>query len=122
MGKSKRNLKDRKKVFSLNRSHFKWDYFRAGGKGGQAQNTKDTGVRCTHEPSGAVGEARDTANQLTNKRNAFKRCCLSKKFQAWCRAQALDMRPIEDVVDEMMAEENIKVEKRVNGKWVEVDA
>lgn len=47
--------------------------FRAGGKGGQNQNKRDTGVRIIHHPSGARGEARDERSQLQNKRLAFKR-------------------------------------------------
>jgi protein subunit release factor B len=44
--------------------------FRAGGKGGQNQNKRDTGVRIIHHPSGARGEARDERSQLQNKRLA----------------------------------------------------
>lgn len=105
-------------LFSLNRSHFKWDTFRSGGNGGQNQNKRDTGVRCTHEPSGAVGEARDGRTQWVNKKSAFKRCVESDKFQAWVRIKALDMPPIDALVDALMEPQNILVEQRIDGKWV----
>jgi protein subunit release factor A len=59
------------------------DTFRAGGKGGQNQNKRDTGVRFTHIPSGAVGIARDTRSQLDNKRAAWLRMAKSVKFKLW---------------------------------------
>ena len=64
------------------------DTFRAGGKGGQAQNKTDSGVRVVHEPSGAVGTARDGRKQHENKKKAFLRMANSKEFQAWARHTA----------------------------------
>lgn len=61
------------------------DTFRAGGKGGQNQNVRDTGVRFTHNDSGAVGEARDGRKQGENKRKAWTRMAKSDKFQSWAR-------------------------------------
>lgn len=46
------------------------DTFRAGGHGGQRQNKVETGVRIVHLESGAVGEARELASQIQNKRKA----------------------------------------------------
>lgn len=57
------------------------DTFSAGGKGGQNQNRRSTGVRVVHPPSGAVGEARDQRSQIQNKRAAFRRMAESEKFK-----------------------------------------
>lgn len=100
----------RKKVFTLNSKNFEWDTFRAGGKGGQKQNKTETGVRCRHKPSGAVGESREHRTQLLNKRAAFKRCAESTEFQLWAKVTALGLRPIDEIVDEMMLEENLEIE------------
>ncbi len=54
--------------------------FRAGGKGGQHQNTTDTGVRLVHGPSGLVVEARRTRSQARNKADALQR--LRKRLEA----------------------------------------
>ncbi len=59
--------------------------FRAGGKGGQNQNKRDSGVRVIHPPSGARGESREGRSQLENKRKAFVRMAESPKFRAWVR-------------------------------------
>lgn len=63
----------RKLLFSVTLKDCEVQTFRAGGKGGQNQNKRDTGVRIIHHPSGARGEARDERSQLCNKRLAFKR-------------------------------------------------
>lgn len=63
------------------------DVFRSGGKGGQHQNTSDTGVRIVHEPSGAVGESREQRSQLQNKKAAFMRMAKHPKMTLWINKQ-----------------------------------
>lgn len=109
----------RKKVFSVSIQDCEVQTFRAGGKGGQAQNKRNTGVRVIHHPSGARGESREHRGQLENRRTAFRRMSETPEFQSWCRFKALQLRPIEDIVDEQMAPENIKTEIKQDGKWTE---
>jgi protein subunit release factor A len=47
--------------------------FRAGGKGGQHQNTTNTGVRLVHRPTGLRVESRTERSQLQNRRRALTR-------------------------------------------------
>jgi protein subunit release factor B len=84
--------------------------FRSGGHGGQNQNKRDTGVRIIHKASGAVGEARDERSQLQNKRLAFRRMAESARFQSWAQVKATGIRPIDEIVEEMMAEDNLLIE------------
>jgi ribosome-associated protein len=49
------------------------DTFRSGGKGGQHQNTTDSGVRLTHHPTGIVVTARDERSQHRNRALAVER-------------------------------------------------
>lgn len=49
------------------------DTFRAGGKGGQHQNTTESGVRLNHEPTGVVVTARDHRSQHRNRKLALER-------------------------------------------------
>lgn len=73
----------REKLFTISIKDCRVDTFRAGGKGGQNQNKRDTGVRIVHEPSGAVGEARDGRTQPINKRKAFTRLVRDERFTLW---------------------------------------
>ena len=49
------------------------DTFRAGGPGGQHQNTTESGVRLTHRPTGITVSARDDRSQHRNRRIALAR-------------------------------------------------
>jgi len=76
-------------VFTVSIKDCEQQFFRSGGKGGQNQNCRDTGVRIIHHPSGARGEARDERSQEQNRRLAFKRMAESKEFQYWAEQQAI---------------------------------
>ena len=112
-------------LLSITASDMEWDFFRAGGKGGQNQNKRSTGVRCKHLPSGSVGEARDERTQAANRKAAFRRCVETKNFQAWLRVESArklgKLEDIEKIVNEQMRHYNIKTEVRQNGKWTSVE-
>ena len=79
--------KNKKLLFSVTAKDLRIDTFRAGGKGGQNQNKVNSGVRITHDASGAVGESREHRDQLQNKKAAFKRMTESKEFKSWMQLQ-----------------------------------
>ncbi len=57
-------------AFSVTKADCEWQYFRAGGKGGQHQNKTSSGVRVIHHPSEARGESREERSQLQNRKAA----------------------------------------------------
>lgn len=59
--------------------------FRAGGPGGQHQNTSETGVRLVHEPTGVRVTAREERSQHRNKARALER--LREKLEALNRVE-----------------------------------
>ena len=63
-------------------SEVTFDTFRAGGPGGQHQNTTDSAVRATHRPTGLVAVAREERSQHRNKALAFERLQLLITAQA----------------------------------------
>jgi protein subunit release factor A len=77
--------KDREKLFSVTAADCKWDYFRGSGNGGQKKQKTSSGVRCSHEPSGAEGKASDSREQSTNRQVAFKRMVETAEFKSWMK-------------------------------------
>ncbi|MFD2206244.1 peptide chain release factor H [Kiloniella antarctica] len=57
----------------LETSEIRFDTFRAGGPGGQHQNTTDSAVRATHIKSGVAVVVRDQRSQHRNKQVAIER-------------------------------------------------
>lgn len=119
--------KQKQLLFSITKDDFIIQTFRAGGKGGQNQNKRDTGVRIIHPESGARGEARDERSQKANKKLAFKRLVESDRFKKWhkikCSRINLKEGEIEKEVKKMMEIENLKIEVKdaETGKWVELE-
>ncbi len=111
----------RTKLFSVTKKDFRVDTFRSGGKGGQNQNKRETGVRITHKESGAVGESRNHRTQEQNKKDAFKRLLESPRWRIWFNQQVayhLYRDEIEKKVEKMM--EDIDIEYVEDGKWISV--
>jgi protein subunit release factor B len=109
----------RELVLSVTLADCRVDTFRSGGKGGQNQNKRETGVRITHEPSGAVGESREERSQLQNKQAAFKRMASSAKFQLWVKRQVGREDLQRAQVERDMWPVNLKTEVRESGNWIE---
>lgn len=62
------------------------DTFRAGGKGGQHQNTTESGVRLVHQPTGVRASSRNQRSQHRNRRIALDR--LRRKLEKRNRREA----------------------------------
>ena len=103
-----------KPLLSITKKDLRVDTFCSGGAGGQHQNKTASGVRITHLASGAVGESRSERSQLQNKRLALRRLSQTKKFKTWVKLQSAMVlqghRDVEDKVDKMLREENLKIE------------
>lgn len=95
--------------------------FRAGGKGGQHQNKRETGVRIIHHPSGARGECREERSQAQNKKIAFRRMAQSPQFIYWAKVKSGTFESDEAYLERQLKPQNIKVEVQQDGKWVPLD-
>lgn len=107
-------MKNKKLLFSVTKDDFVIETFRSGGKGGQHQNKKDTGVRIKHPPSGAVGESRQERSQYQNKKIAFKRLVETKEFKNWIKFKSCEIMggiaEIDRKIRETLTYENLKFE------------
>lgn len=115
----------RELLFSVTKDDFELQTFRAGGKGGQGQNKRSTGVRLIHKASGARGEARDQRSFDQNRKNAFLRLVESKEFKSWHKLETArklyQYESIEELVRKSIQPHNLKIEiKNEAGQWVEV--
>lgn len=111
----------REKLFSVTIKDCETQVFRAGGNGGQGQNTTDSGVRVIHHPSGARAECRETRSQHENRRRAFAKMARSAKFQGWVAVQTGRIKSDEqirrEVEAEMQREQDFKVEVGDGKHW-----
>ena len=117
--------KDNKTGFTLTKEDFEWEFFTAGGHGGQKQNKTASACRCVHRPSRSTGISRDERSQLQNKKLAFERCIGTKQFKEWCNLELTRMElkkseaiSIERQVELDMLPHNLKVEAQdETGAW-----
>ena len=75
------------KAFSVSIGQCREDHYRGSGAGGQNRNKRDTGIRLTHEPSGAVAECEQERSQRQNRVGALTKLAKHPKFIAWARMQ-----------------------------------
>lgn len=112
----------KKKLFSVTKKDLIVQTFRAGGKGGQNQNKRDSGVRIIHPESGARGESRSERTQIQNKRLALERLAKSRTFRDWVVIKAAQvtgaLAEVDERVDELMKPGNLQIEGvGPDGRW-----
>lgn len=111
-----------KLAFSVTIDDCEVQTFRSGGKGGQHQNKTESGVRVIHHDSGARGESREHRSQLQNKRAAFTRMVETPKFQSYIKLRLYGVGRAEaEVARALERTQDLRVEVREDGKWVEID-
>lgn len=115
----------KQKLLSLTKEDFEIQTFRAGGKGGQSQNKLETGVRIIHKETGLSAESRQERSQYANKKLAFEKLTTKSDFLNWLKIESMRMakilpseQEIKNKVERMIQEDNLKIEVRKNGKWI----
>lgn len=112
-------------LFTVTANDCDWQYIRGTGPGGQKRNRTASKVRCTHRASGATGESDETRSQHDNKRLAFRKMAESQEFKTWHKLETAKrlgtMIDINEKVENQMRDTNLKVEGKVDGRWVPVE-
>ena len=120
MGKKKREL-----LFSLTRKDFKIDYFSGTGSGGQYRNRHKNCVRLQHIETGIIVTGQSNRNRQANIKEAFNNLLNHPRFKLWFNRkinEKLSGKTVEQIVEEMMKDEYLKVEgKDEKGNWVEIE-
>lgn len=106
-----------RKLFTVTPQDCREERYRGSGAGGQNRNKRDTGVRFTHEPSGAVGESEAQRSQLQNRQEAFRKMASSPRFIMWAKAQGQARieghASLDRKIDQLMDEQNLRIETGV---------
>ena len=110
-------------ILSLTRADFQWSFTKGSGAGGQKRNKTSSAVHCFHEASGAHGYSEAGRSQTSNRQDAFTKTVNSTKFRTWLRLEVAKRIgkgiDIDQEVDRLMAPENLKLEIRRDGQWID---
>lgn len=109
-------------LFSVTKDDCEWSYTKGSGAGGQKRNKTSNAVHCFHRPSGAHGYSEASRSQLDNRRDAFVKMANTKEFREWNKIEALRRVGVIGDIDHAVQEElkKIKLEIKIDNKWVEV--
>lgn len=116
--------KNRELLFSVTAADCEFSYSHGQGAGGQNRNKSLSAVHCKHKASGALGWSQDGRSQKDNKSDAFVKMCNTPEFKAWHQRQVWQKLGVLDQIEKAVAEgmkpENLRIEIKKDGKWVEV--
>jgi protein subunit release factor B len=114
----------RELLFSVTAADCEWKYSHGTGPGGQQRNKSLSAVHCTHKASGAHAYSQDGRSQKDNKSDAFVKMCNTKEFKKWHQQQVWKKLGVVDQIEKAVADgmtmSNLKMEIRIDGKWVDV--
>ena len=117
-------MSERQKITLLRKDDLEISWFSGGpGAGGQHRNKHDNCCRIFHPESGARAQSTSERSQQRNLREAFERLVKTPQMKFWIARRLHEIEQGETVEQEVAREmdpKNLKVEIRVDGKWVEV--
>ena len=111
----------RERVTILTRKDCDVSHFKGRGAGGQNKQKNSTGVQIIHRESHAIGRNSESRSQEQNQRAAFLSMVQQPKFRVWLAKKRYEMQEgetIEQAVDAMMQDANLKVEIQQQGRWI----
>ena len=109
--------------FSVTKKDFDVSWFSGTGGGGQHRNKHMNCCRLKHRDTGIIKTGQSNKDRQANQREAIQAMAKDRMFMAFCSLKLSEIekgKTIEQQVDEMMHEDNLKIECQVNGKWQDV--
>ena len=112
-------------LYSVTASDCEFIYTKGTGAGGQKRNKTSSAVYCIHKASGARGYSEATRSQHDNKKDAFVKMVNTNEFKNWQHIEAMrrmgKLKEIEREVDRSLTPDRLRIEHKVDGKWVKLD-
>lgn len=119
-----KHTKKRELLLSVTAADCDWAYSHGQGADEQACNKSLPAVHCTHLASGAYAYSQDGRSQKDNKSDAFVKMCGTKEFRSWHQREVWKkmgvLDAIERAVEDGMTMTNLRLEVRVDSKWIEI--
>ena len=114
---------ENKTVFKLTKKDFEVTWFSGTGPGGQSRNKNAKCCRIKHIATGIIKTGQSHKERKSNQKEAFEAIAKDPRFLSWVNLRLSEIekgKTIEEEVDEMMKEENLKIEvKNKEGKWID---
>lgn len=107
-------------LFSITKKDLEINYFSGSGAGGQHRNKHQNCVRLRHPESGANSVGQSSRDRLTNLKEALHNLVKTPKFKLWHSKKVYELskgKTIDEIVEEQMAKDNLKIECSKNGRW-----
>lgn len=112
-------------LFSVTKKDLKVDWFSGTGAGGQYRNKHQNCIRIHHPESGAIVTGQSNRDRMSNQKEAVNNLVKDPKFKLWHAKKCYEVmsgKTIEQRVDELMDQSNLRVEaKNNNGMWEVLD-
>jgi len=110
----------RELLFSITKKDLDISYFSGKGGGGQHRNRHMNCVRIKHKDSGVTVTGQSNKERLANIREAFNNLRENPYFKLWFNRKVQEVltgKTIEQIVEEQMKPENLRIEGRKENKW-----
>lgn len=110
-------------LFSITKKDFKITYFSGTGKGGQHRNKHQNCVRLHHLESDIIVTGQSYKECKSNIKEALNNLVKHPRFRLWHNRKIQEIlrgKKVDEIVEEMMKPENIKIEVKKDGKWNEM--
>jgi protein subunit release factor B len=113
----------RKLLFSLTKQDFDVQWYSGTGAGGQHRNKHQNCCRIIHKETGIRSTGQSNRDRIANQKEAFNNLVKHPKFKLWLNLkimESLSEETIEEKVQKQMIPDNLKIEEKKDGRWVEM--